>query len=125
MTEVFHCDGSGMHDVSCRVVGSVDVEDVDGGCKCLQWESQPFSDQGVDEGGIGSTIQKCGDFLKILSLLQSNTYVNEELTVLVDSAGIDVFRDLIGNRNGNRFFFMGFVDGMKHRVRASAMLWTS
>ena len=126
MTEVLHGNHGGMHNITHQVVGSVNVKDANGGCKCLQQESQPFSDQGVDEGGVSSAIQQCGDDMEILSFPHGNSYVNEEFMVLVDSVGIDVFRDLISDGKRNRFFFfMGFVDRMKHRVRASAALWTS
>ena len=126
MTKVLHGDGHGMHDITCQVAGPVNVEDMNGGSECFQQETQPFSDRGVNEGGVSSAVQQCGDDVEILSALHSNSYVDEEFAVLVDSAGIDVFRDLVGNRRRNQFFFfVDFVDGMKHRVRASAVLQAS
>ena len=114
MTVVLHSDGCGMCDIACQVAGTVDVKDADRGCECLKWETQLFSDQGVDEGGISSAIQQCGDSVVVLSVPNGNSNINEELTVLVDSVGINVFRDLVSDRKGIRFFFVVFVDRMKH-----------
>ena len=101
MTTVLHGDGCGMCDITCQVAGSVNVKDTDGGCKCLKQETQLFSDRGVNEGGGSSAIQQCRDRVVILSALHSNSYVNEEFTVLVDSVGIDLFRDLVSDRRRN------------------------
>ena len=109
---VLHSDGHGMCDITRRVAGTVDVKDADRGRECLKWETQSFSDQGVDEGDISSTIQQCGDSVVVLSVLNSNSHINEELAVLVDSVGINVFRDLVSDRKGTRFFFVVFVDGI-------------
>ena len=56
--------------------------------------------------------------------LGGDSNVHEEFSVLVDSAGIDGFRDLISDRRKQNLF-LGFVDGMKHRVSAPAALWSS
>ena len=127
MTKVLHGDGHGVSDVTCRVAGSINIEDADRVSECLKWETQPFCDQSVNEGGVSSAIQQHGNGVIVLSASYGNSYINEEFALLVDPAGIDGFRDLVSNRrkNNRRFLVMGFVDGMKHSIRATAVLWTS
>ena len=106
-------------------MGAIDIKDAGRGCECLKWETQSFSDQDIDEGGISSAIQQCRDSVVVLSAPHGNSYINEELAVLVDSAGIDMFSDLVSDRKRAQFFFVVFVDGMKHSIRAAAALWAS
>ena len=54
----------------------------------------------------------------------NDSYVQEEFLVLIDVLSIDVFRDLVGDR-GKQDLSLGFVDGIKHRVRAPAVLQSS
>ena len=53
--------------------------------------------------------------------LGGDSNVHEKFPVLVDSSGIDVFRDLVSNRREQNLF-LGFIDGMKHRVSTPAVL---
>ena len=55
-----------------------------------------------------------------------NSNIDEEFAVLMNPAGIDGFRDLVSDgRERNGILFWGFVDRMKHSVRATAALRTS
>ena len=123
MSETINCDVYGVGYVSCRVAGSVHVKNTYGICEGFQRETQSFSDSLVDEGGVSSTVQQCGDDLELAGL-GGDSNVHEEFPILVDSMGIDGFRDLVSDR-GEQNLFLGFVDGMKHRVSAPAALQSS
>ena len=46
-----------MGDVPCRVVGTVYVKDANRSVKRDERETQPFSDRGVDEGGVCAAVE--------------------------------------------------------------------
>ena len=114
---------NGMCYVSCQVAGAVHVKDAYRIGEGFQRESQPFCDRFVNEGGVSSTVQQCWDDLELLRL-GGDSNIQKKLLALIDSLGIDVFRDSVSDR-GKQNLFLGFVDEMKHRVRAPAALWSS
>ena len=116
-------DVNSICNVSCQVAGAVHIKDVYGVCKGFQHESHLFGNCFVNEGGVSSTVWQCGSDLELLRL-GGDSNIDEELSVLVDSSSIDFFRDLVSD-GGEHNLFLGFVDRMKHRVRAPAVLWSS